>query len=221
MKRFSIITLVAVLIISGEPFTAEAAPSCTQMNDRVFGSDGRGGDAARFRALRAKIDEETRNGQVQAAAADRAQAARLAASILANAKVMQNKRCTPRVIAAGSSSAGRTTHSIPSAPPLGSPNGPVVMTMRSVHGCVGFDGTWETATGPLRIHNGAGLLGSTWFSGDVNGNVYRGGWADPPPGGHGTFVFTLAQDGDSISAILKNMVSNTSGSWTAPCIGPP
>jgi hypothetical protein len=180
---------------------AAKAASCVQMNDRVFGVDGRGGVAARFRDLRVKIDEETRNGQTQAAAGDRAELSRLAASILVNAKVMQTVHCTAHIVpqanAATSNGAGA----------------------RSAHGCVGFNGLWQTASGNLLINNGAGGLREFSFSGSVSGNMYSGGWSDSKTGERGTFVFTLAPDGDSMFGRLTNSFTGGSGSYTSPCVG--
>jgi hypothetical protein len=203
------------------------------MNDSVFGADGRGGDAARFRALKAKIDAETRAGQAQAAAKDHAEYAKLAASILASAKVMQAGSCKPRIVAqvnpgganvaqgasnAGQPGAGAGPMTIPTAPPP--PSGPAGLTTRSRHGCVSFNGWWQTASGAFLIRNAAGALGNFWFSGTVKGNVYSGNWAAPQPGDRGTFVFTLAPDGDSIRGVLTNSITRTEASWTAPCMAP-
>jgi hypothetical protein len=241
MKKLALSGVLVMLVCGQQPLAVRAAQSCAQMNDRMFGADGRGGDAARFRALRAKIDAETRSGQAQAAAKDRAVYSRLAASIMASAKTMQGVSCKPRIVAQANPNTGQSNTGLsngnqvngsqtngnqsngsgrftPTAPPLGSP-GVTVITMRSPHGCVGFKGSWQTQTGLLKINNGAGALGITWFSGDVRGNVYSGGWANPQPGYHGTFVMTLAPDGDSIFADLKNS-NGTSGSWTAACAGP-
>lgn len=225
MRTVVIVSLIAALFYSGKPVASQAAQSCAQINDRVFGSDGRGGDAAQFRSLKAKIDEETRSGQTQAVARDRAEYAQLATSILASAKTMQAGGCKARVVANAKPgtdlpSAGNGAQQGVTNPARVLSNGGagVTVTRRSAHGCVGFNGLWQTSTGPLRIRDGAGALGSTWFTGNVSGDVFRGGWSDPRMGS-GSFVLTLAQDGDSVDAAIKN-ANGSSGAYMATCIGP-
>ncbi len=92
-------------------------------------------------------------------------------------------------------------------------------TMRSAHGCVGFDGTWQTPSGTMHLLNGNGSYADTMLQGAVSGNVLRGIWRHPTVG-QGTFAFTLAPDGDSLTTIWTTS-SGASGSYTtARCIGP-
>jgi hypothetical protein len=88
----------------------------------------------------------------------------------------------------------------------------------SAHGCFGFNGTWQGPGGTMRIRNGSGSYSDTTLQGAVFENVLRGTWRHPTVG-QGTFVFTLASDGDSFTTIWTNS-SGVSGSFdTVRCIG--
>jgi hypothetical protein len=93
----TIICCMLTAIASAVP-AAAAGQSCSQLNDRVFGSDGQGGQAAQFRALKAKTDAERGAGQTAAAAKDSAANLKLATSILASARIMQTAHCKSRVV---------------------------------------------------------------------------------------------------------------------------
>lgn len=208
IKRAIIVGITALVFLCANAVAAKAAASCRQMNDRVFGADGMGGDAARFRALKAKIDQK------QAAANDRAEYARLAKSILANAKVMQKVHCTAHIVPQVNSGAAQGNTSAGSAQSNGSAGG------RSPHGCVGFNGVWQTASGELVIKDGTGVLRTFSFTGNMSGSVYSGDWSDSKTGQRGTFAFMLAPGGDSMFGRFTNSVTGGSGSYTSSCVGP-
>jgi hypothetical protein len=212
--------LVAAASCMAFPAAAErSGPSCAQLNDRVFGSDGRGGIAARFRRLQAKIAEDTRAGQGPAAAKDRAEQSLLAESILRDAKTMDSNGCVPRVVPAA-------TSALPPAPPLGPRSGPVFIKIRSAYGCVVFDGTWQTAKAVIRFHNGSGTYGPLVLNGTVSGNELRGTWYVPDSQPltettrSGTFVFALSREGETFSMIWTDANGRRTDAATASCVAP-
>jgi len=108
---------------------------------------------------------------------------------------------------AGQSGAGTGTRTIPS------------LTTRSAHGCVGFNGTWQGPGGTMHLRNGSGTYGDTTLQATVSGNTSRGTWRHPTVG-QGTFIFTLAPDGDSFGTVWVTS-AGVSGSYdTVRCVGP-
>jgi hypothetical protein len=202
--------------IAGAVPAASAAQSCAQLNDRVFGSDGQGGQAAQFRALKAKIDAETGTGQTAAAAKDRAAYLKLATSILASAKTMQTSHCKSRIVAQASPET--RVANVPQTPAITA--GASARSPLSAHGCTGFDGRWNTNFGMLTIDgtHGTYRYAGGSLSGAIVGRAFTGQWNEPGINARGSFSLTLAADGDAFSGKWTSENGN-SGPWNGTCAG--
>jgi hypothetical protein len=110
----------------------------------------------------------------------------------------------------------------PAPTPIPKPTQPPLV--RSAHGCVGFEGTWQTPYGALHLANGSGKVAQKSYSGKVNGA--NGGWT---LGGvftngkdEGPFSFLLSRDGDSFTASERSMELAKWFEFSGKCIsGPP
>src|ERR1700737_343469 len=95
-------TLIGVSFVAthrtGMP-VALAAENCAQVNDRIFGTDGKGGLSAQFRQLKARVDEDRRLGRQAALEKDSAEYHAAAARIVAGARTMRASNCKPRLTA--------------------------------------------------------------------------------------------------------------------------
>jgi len=204
-------TLTAVAVPA-----ASAEQSCTQLNDRVFGSDGQGGQAAQFRALKAKIDAETSARQTAAAAKDGAAYLKLATSILASAKTMQTSHCKSRIVAQASPETRVASVSQTPAITVGTS----ARSLRSAHGCSGFDGRWDTDFGVLTIGgtHGTYTYAGGSLSGAIVGRAFTGKWNEPGINARGSFSLALAADGDAFSGNWTSENGN-SGPWNGTCVG--
>jgi len=90
---------------------------------------------------------------------------------------------------------------------------------RSAHGCVGFEGRWNTTYGVMSIHGTSGsyTYKNGVLGGSIAGNVFTGRW-DQGSNDRGVFRFTLAADGDSFVGSW-NGDDGQSGDWNGTCSG--
>lgn len=96
------------------------------------------------------------------------------------------------------------------------------VTQPSAHGCVGFNGTWQGPLGTMRLRNGSGAYSTS--SGEI---TIRG--TSVAPGslsgtyafstGGGSFVFTLAPNGDSFGTIFTSSAGVRGDYTVMQCAG--
>jgi hypothetical protein len=99
----------------------------------------------------------------------------------------------------------------------------IVSPARSAHGCTGFDGRWQSPFGIMQLRSGTGVYsdssrGTVSIHGTSLAGTTLSGWY-AFSAGSGTFVFTLAPNGDSFGTSFTSS-AGVRGTYTVmQCVG--
>ena len=216
LRALGLVMLLACGLFGGASRPARAE-GCSQINDRVYGQSGQGGNSVRFKFLSAKAEQEAAAGDTAGAARDRAAAAKLAASIIADAKALKAAGCTPRTAGSASGSSGGSSGTVSTGTASSGTS-----TTRSSHGCVGFAGRWSTDYGLTTLDasgNGTYLYkGTSRIAGSISPDraTLTGTYVQVDD--RGTVTLRLDPGGDSFRGSWTS-ASGSAGTWNGTCTG--